>query len=108
MAGLCTFVAVGRGLSFHNWLDVAFAIGAVGCSVAAVIAFLAAVLGWSDERASHIKAAVFIWLAVLPVGAVLLIALGLPVWRWFQTIPSWAAVIIILLGLIYFNMPKRN
>jgi hypothetical protein len=72
-----------------------------GVGVSLLIAFTLP-LGWLDKAFSWLFASV-LWV-VLAVVAIVLVGLTVyPIFGWLATIPSWAAVIIVLLVLIYLK-----
>jgi len=81
--------------------------GAVFFPMMAVISSLAIVFDWSNEKADRTIKWTFgliilapLVLIVAVVGAYFLLS----AFGWFATIPSWAAVIIVILLLIYLKM----
>ncbi|HEX3945287.1 MAG TPA: hypothetical protein VHW69_14480 [Rhizomicrobium sp.] len=108
MAALCVWLSGSRGFALHTWFDIALVVGAVGFSIASLILLGAAIFAWPDEKTERVGNFTFLWLVLVPIGIGIAIWLGIPLWQWFQSIPSWAAVIIVLLVLIFINMPKGD
>jgi len=72
----------------------------------AVISFRSLRNDWTPEREDQATNRGFGFLALLAVAPVLIVIAGVvlfPSFSWFATIPSWAAVIIVLLVLIYLK-----
>lgn len=97
-------------VSIANWMGWLILTSAIIFSIMSVISLISIINHWSIEKEESIVEKIMGFLVGTPVVLVLiLVAIALLVWAaisvfgWFGSIPSWAAVIIVLLILLLFK-----
>jgi hypothetical protein len=80
--------------------------GAIFFPIMAILSFFAMRNNWSDEQADRITMRTLGYVVLAPIALIVAVLVGIALFSafgWFATIPSWAAVIIVLLVLIYLK-----
>lgn len=87
----------------HLWLQLA---GSVLFLFMTIFSFLSIFKNWTAEKEDQLFMRTAGYLVLVPIMIVVAIFLGFALFStfgWLATIPSWAAVIIVLLVLIYLK-----
>jgi hypothetical protein len=87
-------------LEFVKWKDWIILGGAVFFPVLTIIAGLDLVKDWSTQETDRITTRTFGWLIGAPIAALVGLWGMTSLFGWFNDIPSWAAVIIVLLIIL--------
>ena len=102
--GVLTFTK----LDFDHWRSRLFVFGAVFFPAMAVLSYFDARGDWSTEKSDHIFSRAIGWILGGPILLVGGLCLIIVVFGWLGSIPSWAAVIIVLLIAILFQLRRRS
>lgn len=100
------FVLSSQPVDFSRWRYWLIASGAVFFPIMALLSLLAIVFDWSNDKSDRAFKWTFGLIFLGPLVLVAAVVGGyflLSAFGWFATIPSWAAVIIVLLVLIYLK-----
>jgi uncharacterized membrane protein YdjX (TVP38/TMEM64 family) len=103
---LAMFVLSSQPTDFSRWRYWIIAGGAVFFPIFALITLLAIVFDWSNAKTDRTLKWMFGLIILVPLSLIAAVVGGyflLSAFGWFATIPSWAAVIIVLLLLIYLK-----
>ncbi len=90
-----------------NWIILA---GAIMFPILALLALLSLIKNWTPEQEDKIFSRTLGWIVAAPIVVVVAAIAGVALYSafgWLATIPSWAAVIIVLLVLIYLKLIAR-
>jgi hypothetical protein len=93
--------------TFSNLKDWVTLGGAIFLPPLAIINFFGMRNNWSDEQADQIAKQTFGYVVLAPIALIVAVLAGIMLFSafgWFATIPSWAAIIIVLLVLIYLKL----
>jgi hypothetical protein len=89
--------------SLKDWIILG---GAIFFPIMAILSFFAIRNNWTDEQADRITMRTLGYVVLAPISLILVVLAGFGLFSafgWLASIPSWAAVIIILLVLIYLK-----
>lgn len=87
---------------FTHWRDWIIAAGAIFFPILAVISFLSMRRNWTGDQTDSVIMRTLGFIVLAPIALVAIVIVGFALYAafgWFGTIPSWAAVIIVLLLL---------
>lgn len=94
-----SLVLLGK-VEFVKWTDWLIVGGAIFFPVLTVIAGLDLVKDWSSQEADRITMRTLGWMVAAPIAALVGLWVITSLFGWFSGIPSWAAVIIVLLVIL--------
>jgi peptidoglycan/LPS O-acetylase OafA/YrhL len=100
---LSIWVLVYRTPTFVNWRDWITVLAAFFFPLLTFLSLLSLWRGWSADHEERIVLRTLGYIVVTPVILLAVIIGGYFAFGWFATIPSWAAVVIVLLVLIYLK-----
>ena len=89
--------------TLKDWIVVG---GAIFFPIMAIISFRVLRNNWTDEQIDQVTMRTLGYVVLVPVAIVAAVLVGIALFSafgWLATIPSWAAVIIVLLVLIYLK-----
>lgn len=95
-----------RPPTFSTWRDWIIAGGAILFPIMAIISFRSMRNNWTPEQEDQVATRTlgYVFLAPFLLVGIVLIGIALfSAFGWLATVPSWAAVIIVLLILIYLK-----
>jgi hypothetical protein len=95
-----------RPPTFSTWQDWIIVGGAVFCPIMAIFMWVSIPNTWSAEKEDQAFMQTLGYLVLVPILLVLAVIAGFALFStfgWLATIPSWAAIITILLVLIYLK-----
>lgn len=100
LAAISIAALLGDDSIYWTWKDWAIVVAAIIFPAWAIVAIIGAWRRWDEEEISAKTTKVVAWIIGLPIALALGYYALTSTSDWLKTIPSWAAVIIVLLFLI--------